>query len=418
MRILIKQATICTAPADGLQDILVENGVITAIGILPDAKVDVIISEPGLQVSPGFIDGFAHFNDPGFEQKETLETGAAAAQAGGYTRVMVLPNTNPVLHSKSQVEYVVQKSKTLPVQVLPIGAISKGCAGKDLAEMYDMKASGAVAFSDGLQAIQAPQLLLKALQYVKVFDGVVIQQPIDESLGKHGLIHESITSTQMGLPGKPAMAEQLMIARDIELLRYTESRLHITGVSTAAGLTLIKKAKAEGLNLTCSVAPYHLHFTVNDLHDYDTNLKVNPPLRNAEDVAALKAGILDGTIDCIASHHQPQEYDAKTCEFEYAQYGMSGLESCYAAVQTALPELTGTDICRLFAANAAAIFGLPAPKIAENNAAELTLFLPNKTWTFEQTDIKGRNANNAFVGKTFTGSIFGVINGLNFHTNR
>ncbi|TAD85561.1 MAG: dihydroorotase, partial [Bacteroidetes bacterium] len=378
MRILIHQAQIAGYPA-GPTDLLVHDGVIAHIGALPEATADVVINQPGLHVSGGFIDVFSHFNDPGLEYKETLETGAAAAATGGYTRVMVLPNTQPALHSKAQIEYVVQKNQLLPAQVLPIGAISKSCDGKELAEMYDMRSSGAVAFSDGIRPVQNGQLLLKALQYVKAFDGVVIQQPIDDGLSKHGLIHEGIISTQMGLPGKPEMAELLSIGRDIELLRYTGSRLHITGVSTAAGLQLIRQAKAEGLQISCSVAPYHLHFTVNDVQAYDTNLKVNPPLRSPQDVEALKAGLLDGTIDCVASHHQPHEYDAKVCEFEYAHYGMAGLETCYGAVLTAVPKLDGDAIAKIFSANVARIFNLSAPIIAVGRPAELTLHCPHQT---------------------------------------
>ena len=416
MRILIRQAQIAGHPP-GATDLLVEAGIITHIGPLPHATADMVIDEPGVHVSPGFVDPFAHFNDPGHEYKETLETGAAAAAAGGYTRVMVLPNTQPALHSKAQIEYVVQKNPRLPVQVLPLGAISKNCEGKELAEMYDMTTSGAVAFTDGIKPVQSSQLLLKALQYVKAFDGVVIQQPIDDNLSKHGLVHEGVVSTQMGLPGKPEMAELMAIARDIELLRYTGSRLHITGVSTAAGLQLIRQAKAEGLQLTCSVAPYHLHFTVDDLHDYDTNLKVSPPLRIAADVAALKAGIVDGTIDCIASHHQPHEYDAKVCEFEYAHYGMSGLETCYAAVLTALPELDGERISKIFSANVVRIFNLSAPSVAVGQPAELTLHLPASPWLVQPSHLKSLNQNNAFVGKTLSGIIVGTIINDTF-TNR
>lgn len=391
---------------------MVEDGKLAQLGSISEAADAQVVDMPGLCVSPGWVDLFANFCDPGQEYKETLETGTAAAAAGGYTQVMVLPNTQPALHAKTQVEYVVQKSRGLPVQVLPIGAISKNCEGKDLAEMYDMHASGAVAFSDGTHPVQSSQVLLKALQYVKAFDGVVIQVPDDTSLTKTGLVHEGIVSTQLGLPGKPAIGEQLMVARDLELLRYTGSRLHFTGVSTASSLDLIKKAKAEGLPVTCSVTPYHLHFTDDSLRQYDTNLKVNPPLRLQADVDALRQGVLDGTVDCIASHHQPHEYDSKACEFEYAKYGMEGLESCFGAIKAALPTIAPDTIVRLFSLNAADIFGLEIPVIAEGQPAALSLYLPDAEWVFAKTDIRSANSNNAFIGKKLTGRPAGIVNGL------
>ncbi len=232
MVLLIQQAYI-TDPSSPFhetrQDILIESGVIKDIQPRIEAKADQVIAGQGLNVSPGWVDIFAQFADPGYEYKETLETGAAAAAAGGYTDVFVIPNTKPVIDNKSQTEYIRQRSKGLPVNVYPIGAVSKGAEGKDLAEMYDMRASGAIAFSDGLHPIQSAGLMMKALQYVKAFDGVIIQIPDDKSVGSNGLMHEGIVSTQLGLPGKPMMAEELLVARDIKLARYTESKLHITG---------------------------------------------------------------------------------------------------------------------------------------------------------------------------------------------
>ena len=235
MKILIKQATIVdpSSPFNGQSaDIFIEDGMIVKVGNSVSEKADKEISIPGLHVSPGWVDVFANFADPGYEFKETLETGAAAAAAGGYTDVMVIPNTNPVIHNKAGVEYIIQKSKSLPVNVHPIGAITKNTEGKELAEMYDMKNSGAVAFGDGINCVQSAGLLVKALQYVKAFDGILIQMPDDKSINPHGLMNEGIISTQLGLPGKPAMAEELIVARDIKLARYAESKLHFTGVIT------------------------------------------------------------------------------------------------------------------------------------------------------------------------------------------
>jgi dihydroorotase len=412
MQLLIRQAIVADPRSsfNGQKvDLLVDNGKLKISNVDTESRDARVIDIPGLHVSPGWTDVFSHFCDPGLEFKETLETGAAAAAAGGYTRVLVVPNTKPVVDAKSQVEYLVQRSKQLPVTVLPIGAISKNCEGKDLAEMYDMYASGAVAFSDGLHPMQSSQVMLKALQYVKAFDGVVIQVPDELSLTKQGLMNEGIISTQMGLPGKPAIGESLMVARDIELVRYTGSRIHFTGVSTAASIELIKKAKAEGLQVTCSVTPYHLTFSDEDLQTYDTNLKVNPPLRNRADMEALKQAVLDGTVDCISSHHQPHEYDSKVCEFEYAKYGMEGLESCYGAVRAALPTLSLNQVVSLFAINPAAIFKLPLPVIEEGQTPDLTLFLPGDDYEFTKKNIQSLSSNNAFVGRTLKGSSTGIF---------
>ncbi|HEX2629607.1 MAG TPA: dihydroorotase, partial [Chitinophagaceae bacterium] len=235
MKILIKQARITdpSSPLNGqIADIFIEDGIIRNIGPSLSQKADQEITIEGLHASPGWVDVFANFGDPGYEFKETLETGTAAAAAGGYTDVLLIPNTNPVIHNKAAVEYIVQKSKTLPVNVHPIGAITRNVEGKELAEMYDMKASGAVAFGDGTSPIQSAGLLVKALQYVKSFNGTIIQVPDDKSINPHGLMNEGIISTRLGLPGKPAMAEELIVARDIKLARYAESNLHFTGISS------------------------------------------------------------------------------------------------------------------------------------------------------------------------------------------
>jgi len=416
MKVLIKQARIISpsSPLNGqIKDILISNGIIAQINALISEKADQVIEQPGLCVSIGWMDIFSNFGDPGYEYKETLETGAKAAAAGGFTDVMVLPNTNPVVHSKSQVEYIVQKSKPYVVNIHPVGAVTKNTDGKELAEMYDMHQSGAVAFGDGTNPIQSAGIVLKALQYVKSFDGTVIQIPEDKSIGANGLINEGIISTQLGLPGKPTIAEEILIARDIKLARYAESKLHFTGVSSAKSLEYIKRAKEGGIKISCSVTPYHLFFTDTDMQGYDTNLKVNPPLRTAGDRQALLKAVADGTVDCFASHHFPQNWDGKTCEFEYAKEGMIGLESLFGVLGTlGISNLEfGLDgLITLLSVNPRKIFSLDLPEIKEGAAACLTLFTPDEEYVFEEHMIKSKSKNSPFTGKKLKGKVIGIIN--------
>ena len=413
MKILLRKVLIADLNStfnNSVKDILIENEKIISIKDNISDKADKVIDEIGLTVSPGWIDSFSHFCDPGYEFKETIETGAAAAIAGGFTHVFVLPNTQPIVQSKSQVEYIVQKSKSLAVTIHPLGAITKNIEGKDLAEMYDMHASGAIAFSDGLLPVQTPGLFLKALQYVKAFDGILIQMPIDNSIGTHGLINEGIISTQLGLPGIPAIAEEIMIKRDVDLLKYTNSKLHITGVSTEKSIQLIEEAKAEGLLISCSVSPYHLFYCDEDLQEYDTNLKVNPPLRSKSDMLALRKAVMAGTIDCIASHHIPQNWDNKTCEFEYAKYGMIGLETSFAIVNHLLPELSNDQLIKLFSTNARNIFQIVSSTIEEGANAEITLFNRNNNTLLTKENSKSKSSNTPFINKELKGKVIGIIN--------
>ena len=414
MKILIRQARIIdrSSPHHGaVRDIFVENGRITAIAANIDRTADTTLEHRGVHVSPGWVDIFSNFCDPGYEHKETLQTGAAAAAAGGYTDVLVIPNTKPGVDSKSQVEYIRRVAASLPVDIHPVGAVTRGLEGKDLAEMYDMRHSGAVAFSDGTSPVQSAGLLLKGLQYVKAFEGIIIQVPDDRTVGANGLMNEGIVSTRLGLPGKPMMAEELMVDRDIKLLRYTGSRIHFTGVTSPRSLDYIREAKAAGLAVSCSVTPYHLFFTDADLTDYDTNLKVYPPLRDGSAVQSLRKAVLDGTVDCIAAHHFPHEFDSKIVEFEYARPGMTSLESAYAAVRTKLPELTAERTVELFSKNPRALFGLEQPSIVEGQPASLTIFAPDGKTLPAVEKTRSKSKNSPFFGKTLNGQVIGILKG-------
>ena len=412
MKVLIKNATIFSSNSSlngTIRDIFIENGFISGIGENINFDADKIIDIKDLCVSEGWVDCFANFCDPGMEYRETLTSGANAAAAGGFTDIMLIPNTDPVVSNKSQVEYLLQKAKDLPVNIHPIGSVTRNTDGKELSEMYDMFHTGAVAFSDGLKPIQSSGLLQKALEYVLAEDATVIQLPDDTSIGAKGQMNEGIASTQLGLPGKPAISEELMVARDIELLRYTNSKLHLTGISTKKSLELIAAAKKENLRISCSVTPYHLYFTDEDLISYDTNLKVNPPLRSMADRDALRQGIANGTVDFIASHHQPQDWDHKICEFEAAKFGMEGLESVFgvAGICDIDPEI----FVKMQTENIRTIFNLPASEIKENNKANLTLFLKDTEYIFDKKNIFSKCTNNAFIGKQLKGKVIGIITG-------
>lgn len=416
MKVLLKDVII-VSPEQASQptDILIDNGFITEIGNSLPVSADTIVKHQNLHASIGWMDCFANFCDPGNEHKETLETGSNASAAGGYTHVMLIPNTNPAVHNKSQVEYIIHRAKDFPVTIYPIGAITKNTDGKELCEMYDIHKSGAVAFSDGLNAVQSSGLLLKALEYIKAINGIIIQLPDDKSIATNGLMNESISSVKVGLPGRPAIAEEILVARDIELLKYTGSKIHFTGISTKRSLEIISKAKKDGLKVSCSVTPYHLLFCDEDLENYDTNLKVNPPLRSKDDMHALREGIKKGTVDFIASHHQPQHWDDKTCEFEYAKYGMTGLESVFGVA--GLCGISSTDFIKMQTENIRRIFNIGIPQIKTGAKACITLFDPAIEYIFEEKDIYSRSRNSPYVGKKLKGKSFGIINGDSLFLN-
>ena len=411
MKFLIKKATIVSPPSIfhlQVKDILIVDGIIQQLSNNIAEENCEVISGNNLHISIGWMDIFADFAEPGNEHRETLETGANAAAAGGFTDVMLVPDTNPTVSSKAQVEFLIQRAKNLPINIYPIGSVTKNTEGKELTEMYDMFESGAIAFSDGRKSIQQSGILLKALQYVLAKNAVIIQVPDDKSISDAGLMNEGIVSTKLGLPGNPTVAEELMVARDIALLEYTDSHLHITGVSTKKSIDLINNAKKEGCQITCSVTPYHLFFCDEDLQQYDTNLKVNPPLRTRQDVAALQDALRLGDIDCIASHHTPQCADDKICEFEYAKNGMLTLQIVYATVNNILDDTEA--LVKMLTEKNRNIFNVDIPLLAEGEKACLTIFDPTEKYIFEESAILSKSKNCAFVGKEMKGKVIGIFN--------
>lgn len=413
MKVLLKQVNIVSpqSPLNGLvKDIYIENGKIEKIADQIDNsdKAVTVIQDTDLHCSIGWMDTNVQWGDPGLEYRETIESGAAAAASGGFTDVLLMPNSQPTISSKSQVEYVKQRTALLPVTVLPIGSITKNAEGKELAEMYDMYNSGAVAFSDGNKPVQASGIMLKAFQYILNLPTLIIQTPNDKSLSGHGLMNEGIQSTRLGLPGIPAIAEELMIARDIELLKYSKSALHISSVSTVRAVELIDAAKKEGLNISCSVTPYHLLYCDEDLHTYDTNLKIEPPLRNKEDMLGLRQALLQGKIDCITSQHKPLHPDEKICEFEYAKAGISGIETVFPICQQL--EIPLEKIIDVLAVQPRKILGRNIPLIAEGEPACITLFAPKLEYTITASSLRTISKNNPFIGQSVKGKVIGIIN--------
>jgi len=412
MTILIRKALIkdiLSPYHNKVMDIFLSNGRIEQVSEKIDSSADKIIEANGDVLSPGWIDVFVTGTDPGYEYNDDLYSVSASASAGGFTHIFLTPNTLPITQSKSGIQYIVGKNISLPVTLHPIGAVTKNTEGKELTEMFDMRQSGAIAFGDGKRSIQSAGLMIKALQYVKAFDGILIQIPDDQSVAPNGLMNEGTVSTQIGLPGKPALAEEIMVARDIELLRYTDSILHITGISLARSVEMIRQAKAEGLKISCSATPYHLMFTdAALLLGYNTLLKVNPPLRTELDRQALIKGIQDGTIDCVSTHHTAQNKDAKICEFEYAGYGMLGLESAFGVLTAA--GLSVDQILTVLCYNPAQLFGLTST-IEIGSTADLTLFNPNESFVFSNMDIKSKAANSPFIGMSLKGRIKGTFLG-------
>lgn len=421
MNILIKSARIIDlfSPFNGkVMDILIENGVITSIAttIVPKKTVKTISSK-NLCVSVGWMDMQANFCDPGFEHKEDIQTGVNAAAAGGYTAVALVSSTLPTIHSKAEVEYIKNKSATSIVEVYPVGTLSYKQEGKDIAEMYDMHLSGAVAFSDDKKAVNDAGLLMRALLYAKNFGGLIITHCDEKAISQDGKMNEGVVSTMLGLKGIPALAEELMVNRNIFLAEYTDAPIHLANISTERSVALIKQAKEKGIKVTAAVNAYNLTLPETLLAGFDSNYKLNPPLRTPKDIDALKKGITDGTIDVITSDHRPQDIESKDVEFDYAANGMIGLESAFALVNSNKDKIKLEALIKTLTVNPRTILKLKQPKIAQGEMANITLFDPEFEWTFDKQAIKSKSRNTPFIGQTFKGKVIGIINKNQFKSN-
>lgn len=393
-------------------DVRVVDGLIQNIGKLTPKPEESVFEAAGAFLSPGFFDLNCVAGDPGFETKEDILTLTEAAKAGGFTGVALLPQANPVVQSKSQVEYIVNKAKNNLVDVLPIGAISQNREAKELAELFDMQQAGAVAFSDGDKALQDDGFMSRALQYAKGFDALLMVYPENKSIAGKSQINESKNSVLLGMKGLPALAEEMHIARDIFLATYNETKIHISNISTAGSVALIRKAKKDGVQVSCDVTAHHLVFTEELLADFDSNYKVKPPLRGKADVKALIAGLKDGTIDAITSQHRPEEIEFKNVEFEIAHYGI-------IALQTVLPLLlrAGLDIgliAEKLAINPRKLLNLAIPVIAEGEKANFTIINPTEKWLYNAKTNFSKSANSPLLGTELTGKVILVYNNNQF----
>ena len=409
MNVLLKSVTIIDSKSDfhnQTVDILIEKGVISQISNRIENTNNIKeLDLENLHVSQGWFDSSVGFGEPGFEERETIKNGLKTAACSGFTAVAMNANTNPVIDCNSDVSFVKTKAKKHAVNLYPIGALTKASNGTDLAELYDMKNAGAIAFGDYQKPIENPNLLKIALQYASNFDGLVCSFPQENKIAGNGVMNEELTSTSLGLKGLPNMAEELQVARDLFLLEYTEGKLHIPTISTAKSVALIREAKKKKLNVTCSVAIHNLVFKDEDLTSFNTHFKVLPPLRTQTDIDALLAGIKDGTIDMVTSDHNPIDIEHKKIEFEYAKFGTIGLESAFGVLNTIFSTKKTVDILT----KGKKRFSVSSQPISIGNKANMSLFNPNGTSTFGLENIQSTSKNSIFLNKTIKGNVYGII---------
>ncbi|MEM6966456.1 MAG: dihydroorotase [Bacteroidota bacterium] len=412
--LLIKSATILDTRSKHhrkQRDLLIKDGKIEQIRVKINAPKAKVMNAAGAFVSIGWLDVGVQTNDPGYEHREDLQTVSAAAAAGGYTGLATFPNTHPPVHSKSEVLYLKNNAKENLVDFYPIGAVSHNCEGVDITEMYDMHHAGAVAFSDGQKPIQNSGLMMRALQYVKAFDGTILNHPHNKNVAGSGQMHEGKISTSLGMKGIASIAEELMVQRDIYLAEYTDSKLHVNNISSVTSEALVRSAKQKGLKVTASVAILNLIFSDEELADFNTNFKIMPPLREKKDIEALRAGLQNGTIDIITSNHVPVEAEGKNLEFLNAYFGALGLQTTYALYNTHLTNVISVEnFVEKVAIHPRQLLHIELPEIAQNAPANLTIFDPNEEWTFSEKDILSKSKNSPMVGMQLRGKVLGVVN--------
>lgn len=410
MKIIIREAKIIDPKSsfnNQVVDVKITNGIIEKIGQnLPNPEDFKELKKSDLLLSQGWFDSSVSFGEPGYEDRETISNGLTVASKSGFTGIALQPNSNPVIDNQSQILFVKQKAKNAATDLFPIGAFTKNSDGIDLAEMFDMKNAGAIAFGDYNKNTTNSNLLKIGLQYVQDFDSLIIAYCQDEKIKGNGVVNEGIVSTRLGLKGIPNLAEELLVARNLFLLEYTGGKLHIPTISSAKSVALIQEAKAKGLQVTCSVAVHNLVLTDEKLDGFDTRFKVTPPLRTENDRIALITGVLNDTIDFITSDHNPIDIEHKKMEFDLAKNGTIGLESAFGALLTVLP--LEKIIEKLTAARS--IFNVPNVEIAEGNTANITLFSTDGEWIFTQENILSKSKNSAFLGTKMRGKVIGIYN--------
>ena len=409
MNILIKSATIIDSKSEfhnQTLDILVEKGIIKRIEkSIKNSSNYKELNLDNLHVSQGWFDSSVCFGEPGYEERETIENGLRTAASSGFTAVAVNPNTNPVIDSNSDISFLKSKAKEHLVSLHPIGALTNKCNGTELAELFDMKNAGAVAFGDYKKSTSNSNLLKLALQYASGFNGLICSFPQDDKIAGVGVMNEHITSATLGLKGIPNIAEELQVARDLNLLEYTNGKLHIPTISTAKSVDLIRQAKKKKLDVSCSVAIHNLCLTDEVISEFDTKYKVLPPLRTQTDVNALIEGLKDGTIDMVTSDHNPLDIEHKRVEFDHAYYGTIGLESAFGALQTVFTLKKSVELLT----RGKERFNVEIDPINIGNKLNITLFNPVINYTFSMNDIESKSKNAIFENQQLKGKVYGVI---------